>query len=40
MIIKTRGRKGWIFHLTLRVPVWYRKFRRQEAPLKPEPEKV
>ena len=40
MITKSRGRKGWIFHLTLRVPVWWRPFRRQQAQLKTESEKV
>jgi hypothetical protein len=33
MIAKTRGRRGWIFHLVLRLPIWFRRYSRQQAPM-------
>ena len=32
-LTRIRGRRGWTFHLVLRLPVWWRPFRRQQAPV-------
>jgi len=35
MITKSRGRRGWVFHLVLRVPVWFRRYERQTVKNRP-----